>query len=325
MASLTPILLDAKKEYVHQLSDIMLPYVMRTISGLYDHAKHKPKQFRMMLQQVPSWNDQVIKDKTAEIERKYSQLQNLITACCVSYTKVLGSIRLNTNQNSNIRLSVPDTSKFVHSVYIYVAKEFFYEPKMLYSNRASKNDLMREAVEESVRQNVPIDQLLEAYLTVSVDNEGIDPIAASADMDHTTDLLPTSTAPRYSVSQQPQRVSQQQQTPPEQWAQQMPPPQQMPQQPQQPQQQQMMMEDDDMEDIPLDDGDEYKFLSDVPPPQPPQQVPQHQQPSQPLQPQLPQQPPSVEQYMPIQIQQDDMFGSDDEGDDHQRHESVDFL
>lgn len=318
MASLTPILLDAKKEYVHQLSDIMLPYVMRTVSGLYDHAKHKPKQFRMMLQQVPSWNDQVIKDKTAEIERKYSQLQNLITACCVSYTKVLGSIRLNTNQNSNIRLSVPDTSKFVHSVYIYVAKEFFYEPKLLYSNRASKNDLMREAVEESVRQNVPIDQLLEAYLTVSVDNEGIDPIAASADMDHTTDLLPTSTAPRYSVSQQPQRVPQQQQTPPEQWG-----GQQMPQQPQ-PQQQQMMMDDADMEDIPLDDDDEYKFLSDVPPPQPLQQPPQ-QQPSQPLQPQPPQQPPSAEQYMPIQIQQDDMFGSDDEGDDHQRHESVDFL
>ena len=317
MASLTPILLDAKKEYVHQLSDIMLPYVMRTVSGLYDHAKHKPKQFRMMLQQVPSWNDQVIKDKTAEIERKYSQLQNLITACCVSYTKVLGSIRLNTNQNSNIRLSVPDTSKFVHSVYIYVAKEFFYEPKLLYSNRTSKNDLMREAVEESVRQNVPIDQLLEAYLTVSVDNEGIDPIAASADMDHTTDLLPTSTAPRYSVSQQPQqRVPQQQQTPPEQWVQQMP---QQPQQmPQQPQQQQMMMEDDDMEDIPLDDvDDEYKFLSDIPP-----QPQFHQQPQQPQQ---PQQQPSVEQYMPIQIQQDDMFGSDDEGDDHQRHESVDFL
>ena len=179
MATLTPILLDAKKEYVHQLGDLLSPYILRTISSLYDHAKHKSKVFRQLLQQVPSWNDQVIKDKASEIERKHSQLQNLITACCVSYTKVLGSIRLNNKQESNIRLSIPDTATFIHGVYVYVAKEFFYEPRLLYADRPTRSSLIRDGVEESVRQNVPIDQLLQAYLTTAVDSRGIDPMAAT--------------------------------------------------------------------------------------------------------------------------------------------------
>lgn len=179
MVTLTPILLDAKKEYVHQLADVLSPYVMRTISALYDQARHKSKVFRQLLQQVPSWNDQVLKDRASEIERRHSQLQNLITACCVSYTKVLGSIRLNTQQQSNVRLSVPETSTFIHGVYIYVAKEFFYEPRLLYADRATKHRLIEEGIEDSVRKNVPIDQLLDAYLSPAVDAKGIDPLAAS--------------------------------------------------------------------------------------------------------------------------------------------------
>ena len=177
--TLSPLLVEAKHEYTVQLADLLSPYVLNTIARLYDSSKKSTKAFRELLRQVPNWNSSQIDDRTNEIERRNPQLQDLIAACCVSYTKVLGSIRLNQSQQSNVRISLPQSTAFVHSVYVHVAKEFFHDPKLAYADRRARTTLMRDAVDESIRQHVPIDQLLKAYLHVAVDDEGIDPMAAS--------------------------------------------------------------------------------------------------------------------------------------------------
>lgn len=177
--ALSPLLVDAKKEYTTQLADLLSPYVMNTVAKIYDISRKNSSAFREQLRLVPNWNASVIEQRTLEIERRNPQLQDLIAACCVSYTKVLGSIRLNNSQHSNVRVALPQSTDFVHSVYIHVAKEFFYDPKLVYADRHTKAQLMHEAVEESVRNHVPIRQLLQAYLSTAVDAEGIDPMAAA--------------------------------------------------------------------------------------------------------------------------------------------------
>lgn len=252
--ALTPLLVDAKKEYMHQLADVLMPYTMNTIGKIYDAAQKKEKTFREMLRQVPNWNASHIDERTHEIERRCPQLQDLIAACCVSYTKVLGSIRLNQSQNSNVRVSLPQSSTFVHGVYIYVAKEFFYEPKLVYATRTTKINLMRDAVDESTRQHVPMQQLLKAYLSVAVDDTGLDPLAAAADGFQTPVMVQSPVATDQQQhqfeqqllqqlmaqqQQQQQELPQQQQQFPQQ--QQQFPQQQQQQFPQQQQQQQQMM------------------------------------------------------------------------------------
>ena len=177
--ALSPLLVDAKKEYTHQLADLLAPYVMNTIARLFETSNKKQTAFRELLRQVPNWNASNIEERTNEIERRNPQLQDLIAACCVSYTKVLGSIRISQAQNSNYRVSLPESSTFVHGVYIHVAKEFFYTPKLIYANRHEKMQLLQDAVDESIRQHVPIRQLLKAYLSVAVDESGMDPLAAA--------------------------------------------------------------------------------------------------------------------------------------------------
>jgi hypothetical protein len=177
--ALSPLLVDAKKEYTHQLADLLAPYVMNTVARLFEASNKKQSAFRELLRQVPNWNASNIEERTNEIERRNPQLQDLIAACCVSYTKVLGSIRLSQAQNSNYRVSLPQSSTFVHGVYIHVAKEFFYNPKLVYATRHEKIELLRDAVDESIRQHVPISQLLKAYLSVAVDESGMDPMAAA--------------------------------------------------------------------------------------------------------------------------------------------------
>lgn len=177
--ALSPLLVDAKKEYTTQLGDLLSPYILNTISKIYDISKKKTSVFREQLRQVPNWNASMIEQRTLEIERRNPQLQDLIAACCVSYTKVLGSIRLNPSQNSNVRVALPQSSDFIHSVYTHVAKEFFYDPKLVFGDRHTKAQLLRDAVEESVRHHVPIRQLLQAYLSTAVDSDGMDPMAAA--------------------------------------------------------------------------------------------------------------------------------------------------
>ena len=195
MASLSPLLVDAKKEYTLQLAELLTPYVMNTIARIYENSKKNTKAFREMLRQVPNWNASSIEERTNEIERRNPQLADLIAACCVSYTKVLGSIRLNASQNSNVRIALPQTAAFVHGVYVYMAKEFFYDPKLAFADRHAKAVLMTAAVEEAVRQHVPIQQLLKAYLSVAVDASGIDPMAASRDQQHFEPQAPPMSPP----------------------------------------------------------------------------------------------------------------------------------
>ena len=176
---MNPNLFEAKREYSKQLANILTPYVFATIAKIFEANRHK---FRQALRDVPNWNSGMIADKTTEITMKHPHLQNLITAACVSYTKMLGSIRLNNNVSSNVRVTIPEVGPFIHSVYTYVAREFFYEPTtLLKANRHVKNDLVEDAIDEAVREHVPIDQLLDAYLSPAVDTRGIDPFAASFD------------------------------------------------------------------------------------------------------------------------------------------------
>ena len=177
--TMNPNLFEAKREYSKQLANILTPYVFATIAKIFEANRHK---FRQALRDVPNWNSGMIGDKTTEITMKHPHLQNLITAACVSYTKMLGSIRLNNNASSNVRVTIPEVGPFIHSVYTYVAREFFYEPTtLLKANRHVKNDLVEDAIDEAVREHVPIDQLLDAYLSPAVDTRGIDPFAASFD------------------------------------------------------------------------------------------------------------------------------------------------
>ena len=41
MTTLSPLLVDAKKEYTAQLADLLTPYVMNTVARIYENSKKK--------------------------------------------------------------------------------------------------------------------------------------------------------------------------------------------------------------------------------------------------------------------------------------------
>lgn len=172
---LTPLLIDAKREYVGQLTDVLAPYVVNHMVALYMAAqKQSPKAvtlaFQNALRAIPLWNSNTVQQHTGQVQSKYAFLGDLIAACFVAYVKILSSVKLH-QQKPNIRLKLPTNDAFVHKVFINSAREFYTNPSLLRADRGTKVGVVRAAVEAAVRDMLPIEDILKAYLGNTVDAE----------------------------------------------------------------------------------------------------------------------------------------------------------
>lgn len=171
---LSPLLLDAKKEYVIQLAYVLAPYVFHEFGQMFSDARGSMTEFQNKLREVPKWNEMIIAGKTTPIESKHPYLGDLITACFVSWTKVMSSIKI-TDTAPTIKLALPQTSAFVHSVFVNAAKEVYSEPYSLRTmDRSQKLELVRESIDTSIRSLLPIRDIIRAYIADYADHEAID-------------------------------------------------------------------------------------------------------------------------------------------------------
>lgn len=167
-------LVAARQEYVGQLTDVLAPYVVNYVTNVYlaAHAKGGggTLAFQRALRDIPVWNANTIHQQTSEIQNRYTFLGDLIAACFVAYVKILSSVKLH-HQKPNIKLKLPSNDAFVHKVYIHTAREFYATPALVKADRAVKVGIVKGAVEASVRDMLPIEDILKAYLGNTVDAE----------------------------------------------------------------------------------------------------------------------------------------------------------
>ena len=175
---LSALLVQAKDEYVNQIADIIAPFVINVVNTMYTAAKKnagfgKPtKDFQRKLKEIPLWNQSMIDAQVVAITNKYKYFPELVAAVFVSYVKILSSVKIHSHK-PHIQLKLPADDVFVHRVYITTAKTFYMDPALVKSPRDVRLAVVRNAVESSVRELLPIEQILRAYLGTSVDNEGV--------------------------------------------------------------------------------------------------------------------------------------------------------
>ena len=133
----------AKLEYTNQLIDTLSPHVFDGVKSIYDEAKKTYSKdqsktilsfFRIFLEKVPSWSNEIIETETDRIIEVSccDWLDDLITAVFISHTKILTSI--GSNQNANVDLTIPKTVNFVHKCYINIAREIWKNPYLYNEN-----------------------------------------------------------------------------------------------------------------------------------------------------------------------------------------------
>ena len=177
---LSPLLCMAKDEYVNQIADCIAPFVINVINTLYSAAKKNSgtfgggfvKDFQKKLREIPLWNQSMIDGQVVAITNKHKYLPELIAAVFVSYVKILSSVKIHAHK-PKISLKLPADDVFVHKVYTVAAKSFYMDPALVKAPRDVRMHLVRHAVETAVRELLPIEEILRAYLGGSVDDTGI--------------------------------------------------------------------------------------------------------------------------------------------------------
>ena len=175
---LSPLLVQAKTEYMYQLADVIAPFAINTINQLYAAAKkdagfRKPtRSFQEKLREIPVWNQSMIDAQVTAIMNKYKFFPELVAAAFVSYVKILSSVKIHAHK-PHIQLKLPADDVFVHKCFVNIAKTFYLDPPLVKAPREVRLAVVRNAVETSVRELLPTEDILRAYLGGSVDADGI--------------------------------------------------------------------------------------------------------------------------------------------------------
>ena len=113
------ILVEAKKEYLGQLSLVMYPSMIEVFSKMYDEANKLSKgrkvliMFQKLLQEVKNWSDTMSKSHSETITSRCAWFGDLLAAVFVSCVKILSSVRLRA-ENKKISLKVPKLANQYH-------------------------------------------------------------------------------------------------------------------------------------------------------------------------------------------------------------------
>ena len=176
------LLVDAKTEYTNQLVSLLTKPLYEGFKSLFDDAVEvcnnnnqegaELKTFQNLLGRIPQWNQEIIDNECERIKvsSKCEWLEDLISAVFVSHTRVL----TNMNSKNKINLSVPKLSKFIHKVYINIARQFWKNPFLFSSDGISQFEyqknireceiIISDSVHESIRILLPVKNILKEYL-----------------------------------------------------------------------------------------------------------------------------------------------------------------
>jgi len=175
-ASNLNILVEAKKEYMGQLNELMIPLMIETFHELYDESaklannKNTLMKYQTLLKEVPNWNNHMIKQHNTKLCNACAWFGDLLAAVFVSSVKILSSVRLNA-ENKKISLKLPSNEVFIHGCYVAAAKELYKDP-YVFTDNPSEYDIemnltprFRKCVDETVKNMIPVQHILHTYIS----------------------------------------------------------------------------------------------------------------------------------------------------------------
>lgn len=181
MSDTLNIMVEAKREYLGQLCQLMCPSMIETFDKMFEEAYNMSKgrkvliMFQKLLKEVPNWNEGMSRQHTDNIANRCAWFNDLLAAVFVSCVKILSSVRLG-KDNKKISLKLPTNDVFIQTCYNNVAKDLYKNP---YIFSESQNENLRDEqlyerfstmIEASVRELIPVQQILQTYMNNEKDD-----------------------------------------------------------------------------------------------------------------------------------------------------------
>ena len=188
------VLSEARNEYSSRLVTILTPLMIEGIKSIFEEAytlcldnEENEKYlmtFQNFLSRVPKWNSTIIEEETERIVKtsQCSYLEDLLTCVHITQLKILTSIRVSQKQKK-IDIEIPKLYEFIHKCYISYARKLYSNvylfeknilPLAMQKNMREAELMCQECILQVIRDNMPVESILRAYMDETVDEEIIE-------------------------------------------------------------------------------------------------------------------------------------------------------
>ena len=182
---------ESRNEWCSRLVSIFTPLVTDGLRSIFneswkicsdnDEMNKYLMTFQNLLSRIPKWNNTIIEEeKKRIIERSgCDYLEDLITCVHIIQLKVLTCIRVG-NKQKKIDISIPKLDSFIHKVYINVARKVYsnvylfernISPLQSQMNNRELEKIIQECIMMAIRESVPTESIIKAYMEESVEHE----------------------------------------------------------------------------------------------------------------------------------------------------------
>lgn len=182
---------ESRNEWAARLVTILTPLVVDGYKSILDEALKLCRDnnehdkylmtFQNFVSRIPKWNSTIIETERTRICEKSgcAYLEDLITCVHVIQLKILTAMRTGQKQKK-IDINIPKIDDFIHKMYINVARKvyknvYLFEvnipPLQIQKHHRELEVIVQECILNTVRESIPVDAILKAYLDESVEED----------------------------------------------------------------------------------------------------------------------------------------------------------
>ena len=187
---------QSKNEWGSRLVNILTPFMIEGLRSIFDESHRLCKEngemnkylmtFQNFISRIPKWNVNIIEAERARIIEKSgcSYLEDLVTCVYIIQLKLLTAIRVGQKQKK-IDINIPKIDDFIHKVYITIARKIYkyvylfeinIPPLQMQKNNRELELLVQESILNTIRESIPIEAILRAYMDETTEEEYIEEI-----------------------------------------------------------------------------------------------------------------------------------------------------
>jgi hypothetical protein len=173
------ILSSSKDEFTARIITLLTPEIINNMDEIFKQSQDLSKTknlavFQKCLTDIPKWSPENLTVECDKLKTKLncSYLDDLITCIFLIQLKYLSAIRPSP-KNKTIQLNIPSSEDFIWKIYINTAKKIYKnvylyapteQPQELLKNKRNIEILVREAILETIRNYIPMGELLKKLL-----------------------------------------------------------------------------------------------------------------------------------------------------------------
>lgn len=190
------VLNESKNEWCGRLLNILTPLIIEGLKSIFSEstklcsANGEMDKYLMTFQnfisRIPKWSQTIIEQEKERIieKSKCSYLEDLITCVHIIQLKVLTAVRVGQKQKK-IDIEIPKLDVFIHKIYINIARKVYTNVYLFEINipalTVQKNNrqleiLVQESIMNTIRDSVPVEMILRAYMDETVEEDVVEEI-----------------------------------------------------------------------------------------------------------------------------------------------------